>query len=543
MQSRRPSTVVVVMRSSTLRLGEMRGLTRNLSLRLVVIAAPHLDVSDYEDFGAEVHRAGRLPRVHRVLKSVGPAHVLIVGAGARDAPAVKWWRQLFFHVQDLGIYVAVSRVHAADAPRTDTLFEHLSQVAGTPAKGAESLRGPRRSVAFIERIPGGIMVGKRGQHLLKLRDHEAVALLHTRSTSTKAELIAELPGGEWPPPTQTNALQENTRSFDVANTYPPMLLRRYTGHINLLGGGLAVADGCVLPDSFRWPLQQNPVNRDLINVNDSFARLKHPGQLPERHLEGSYYFFDYRNAGHYGHFMTEALAKLWGWRPAKEQDPDLRILCRTRKRYSGQRIESRILQAYGIDPEDIIWFEEPVWVDSLIGATPMWHNQKPAYVHAGIRQVWTDLRTAVADQHLATAERIFVTRREGNRRCRNVAEVEQLFASHGYRIVKPASMNVSEQATTFASARVVAGFGGTGMFNLLFGMDVRTLIVLNQDAYDSQNEHLFATAFGADAYYFWSAADIAHPANGWSYKAFQSDWEFDFRTNGPSIQSLLRQLE
>ena len=94
---------------------------------------------------------------------------------------------------------------------------------------------------------------------------------------------------------------------------------------------------------------------------------------------------------------------------------------------------------------------------------------------------------------------IFVTRHQWNRPCSNVEDVEHFFAERGFAIVVPEELPVAEQVAMFAGARVIAGLGGAGMFNLAYAEAVEHVIVLNQSAYRARNEHLYAAARGAAA--------------------------------------------
>jgi capsular polysaccharide biosynthesis protein len=327
--------------------------------------------------------------------------------------------------------------------------------------------------------------------------------------------------------------------------YPAHTVRRYQGdHIHLPKDSLAHHSRTALPDSFRWHLAPELRSRGLRNVDDHFGRLRrHP---KAEALEGSYFLFLYNNPGHFGHLMTEALSKLWGWWPAKEADPSLKILCRlhpVRQETTETRAEATLFPAFGIAPEDIVWVDGPVSVTSLVGCTPMWHNAPPFYAHPRIVDTWDRIRTGlIGDGPVAGASRIFVTRRVGNRPCSNVDEVEALFVAHGFTIVSPQDLSIREQVATFAAARVVAGFGGAGMFNLVYSHAVETVIVLNQWAYEARNEHLFAAVHGARLHSFWSPPHVDHPPGGSSYDAHQSGWTFDIEHLEQPLDALLESL-
>ena len=120
--------------------------------------------------------------------------------------------------------------------------------------------------------------------------------------------------------------------------------------------------------------------------------------------------------------------------------------------------------------------------------------------------------------------------------------MEAIFAAHGFAVVSPEYLTIPEQAATFAAARVVAGFGGAGMFNLVYARALDTVIVLNQWAYEARNEHLFAAAHGARLHTFWSAPDVDHPPGRSTYTAHQSGWAFDMAHLEQPLNALLESL-
>ena len=87
---------------------------------------------------------------------------------------------------------------------------------------------------------------------------------------------------------------------------------------------------------------------------------------------------------------------------------------------------------------------------------------------------------------------------------------------------------------------MVAGFGGSGMFNLMYADTLEHVVVLNQSAYWGRSEHLFATALGVDKHVFWSQPDPGHDEG--SYEAHQWKWEFDFAQNREALETLLTGL-
>jgi hypothetical protein len=88
---------------------------------------------------------------------------------------------------------------------------------------------------------------------------------------------------------------------------------------------------------------------------------------------------------------------------------------------------------------------------------------------------------------------------------------------------------------------VVAGFGGSALFNVMHTRRLEALVVLNHDAYFARNEHLFASVKGGESHYFWSPPD-SRPDDPFARDALRSSWEFDEARLGDELDRLLARL-
>jgi hypothetical protein len=135
---------------------------------------------------------------------------------------------------------------------------------------------------------------------------------------------------------------------------------------------------------------------------------------------------------------------------------------RAHKRFKPE-LELRMLRAFGIEQHRVVWVDEPVRVRSVWSATPMWHNADPLYVHPHLERTWGRLTDGLLDEppDVETCDRIFVSRgsRYRDRSCRNLDEVAERFARHGFRVVYPEQHSLAEQALIFRRAAHVAGLG------------------------------------------------------------------------------------
>jgi capsular polysaccharide biosynthesis protein len=383
-------------------------------------------------------------------------------------------------------------------------------------------------------------------HLLKWRNDEVDGVLTAREAGIRVPRRATLPAGELESRAQTISHQADVpiQWLPDRMPYPMLYLRHYEGPITVAGHTLAFTETAILPESSRWHHSQNPINPLVRSDSPSFGRLK-PGAEAQATLEGSYYMLDPQYKNHFGHFLTESIGRLWGWDRAKEAVPDLKLLYATRnsdKSLTG--FERRLIEAYGVAADDIVTIEHSVRVSSLVSATAMWHNAEPHYVHPGLKEVWERISANLVQPDGPRYDKVFVSRTErwSRRPCRNVPQIEELFVRHGFTVVYPEHLDLAEQASIFANSRVIAGFGGSAMMNLMHAKRLEVLIVLSHEAYTARNEHLYAALVGGTVHYFWSPSDLQHPEGGWSQEAFDSGWEFDFARNGRDIEELLGSL-
>ncbi|MGI8523743.1 MAG: glycosyltransferase family 61 protein [Nocardioides sp.] len=464
-------------------------------------------------------------RERRLSRRLKPAAIIDLRTATPASLALLW------ALRARGAYVA--------APGTVGLAPGLRRAHRPRRPSRERLRELRRATRLVEEVDGWLVARKRVPHLLQLTRDDVARTLSARAHDLAVTTLATLPAGRFASGRVRMHGEGPDLGVDAEIGHPELAVHRYDGPVDLLGGGaLVVAGGCVLPESFRWYDARPLEHFRLADVGGGFARLKRRSR-PAQRLVGSYFFFDYSNAGHYGHLLTEAVPRLWAWDLAKQDDPSLKILLRAREHDVNRpmgRPDPELLEAFGIAPDDIAWFHGAARVDALVGAPAMWHNAPPYHAHPRLVETWDRIRTGLIGDRRGQHARIFVTRSAGGRPCRNTPEVEHLFAAHGFTVVDPGELSRADQALVFAGAEVVAGFGGTGMFNLAFAPDVRHVMLLNHAAYQARNEHLFAAVRGADLDYFWSEPDIV----GESYEAHQSGWEFDLARHE---QALVRLLE
>lgn len=403
----------------------------------------------------------------------------------------------------------------------------------------------RNSLKGLESSTESVIFQKQGSHVLKIRDAEATRVLLSRSNGRGLKELLVKKDYRWTP---TNTVKSypaspNLPQPDAEISVPKRYLRAYSGDVRMVERCLTLQGNVALPQSFRFHLEQTLSNPRLENLDKDFGVIKNDLNYSWDYLPGVYYDLDSSNSGHFGHLTTEVLSRFWGWDEAKKQYPDLKALFRIRT--PGERdpkLERTLFEAYGIAEQDIVWSPVPVQVDTLVAATPMWHNQFPHYADLEIRETWARMRDHLVDPEGPKYDRLFVSRRPSfaNRQCHNTPELEQLFKAEGFTVIYPEDYSLAEQASIFANARVVAGFGGSALFNVMFASKLESLIVLNHQAYTARNEFMYGAVLGVDVTYFWSKPEKSHPIGGWSEAAYFSNWKFDFAALGSTLKKLLR---
>jgi capsular polysaccharide biosynthesis protein len=350
------------------------------------------------------------------------------------------------------------------------------------------------------------------------------------------------------------------RNGDMPETFdvPALSVREYHD-VTCLPGQVVLKDNLLLAETYRHVGSPRLRNRFTSELAPQFAVPKKEVS-PQAELAGSYFHLDNEFRGHFGHALTEQVARLWAWPEAKRADPSLKALVAVnagRRQLAG--FETTLLAAAGIEPEDIELITGPTRVETLVGATPMLSN--PFYVHPGIAEVWgrlgERLARGAAGQDLP--KRIFCARREqtgpgvftGQRRtCLNASLLEGVFESHGFTVVYPEEFDLADQARMFREAEVIAGYAGSAMFNLLFSDAPKHVVLVTSEAYKAKNEYLISAVLGHRMDLVWCRPET-NPEDGLqeggeepqrNLRPFNAPFRFDPDREGRFLDGVLRDL-
>lgn len=382
---------------------------------------------------------------------------LVDTVGDRPSAVIRRFTRAFWHVQQGGRYVVAAPSREA-ARAVHAAIQRLAQAEQPDGIRVRPRlrRELRRAIGSVRRTGRSVVVEKVGPSLLKVGETETD--LVPRRTGTSVEVLERRGAERWGP--QRRVVHVGPNPVEPLDTMPVPAaeVRRYDGAITLHEGMVVTSADTVLPESFKWFDRQPLENSKLRDITPRFARLRDAPTREVERLPGSFYLFEYKNSGHYGHLLTEGVAKLWGWERARRDDPTVRLAVRRHRRDRGREVvrpDVAILAAYGIDPADVTWLEEPVRVERLYAATPQLHNKEPFSVDPRIVEVWDRLLAGLLAQTSGPggARRMFVTRRSGHRLCHNWRDVESIFTDAGFVITEPSRLSLPDRRGPFATPR------------------------------------------------------------------------------------------
>jgi hypothetical protein len=498
-------------------------------------------------------RVDDLVQLRDRLARLGPLDVIVVTPPpGKLAPLAEDHYALlphvYFHLSADGV-LAVDR-SLERGKRSPLAPARWHRLLGASGSDAPAVPLTKTEVALSEAIRAllvsrrHVIAGKRDRHLYKLREDQVHSLLADREPGLHVETLTTLPPGTL----ETAGAEHMYGHTDIEPLpqrldHPQLELRHYRGDLVSRGGTLLYSQSAVLPETYRWPWADELGHPNQPAVSDSFVAA---GPRPRRALEGDFYFLDCLFSGHFGHLMTEVVSRLWGWEHAKEQVPGLKgFFHEGVGPIKNSDLERRLFTAYGIAESDLVSSRRPVRLSSVVGASPMWHNRAPFWAHPSVQDTWSRLTSGLlAGREPGRQPRIFVSRGrdlQHRRGCHNQDDVERFFADRGFLVLYPEEHALEEQAAIFAGARVVAGFAGSAMFNLMHSQHLEAVIVLSSSAYVHRNEQLFARIRGAQLHHFWSPHDEVSPSAGPRAYA-RAPWAFDFGGLGHDLDRVLAQL-
>jgi capsular polysaccharide biosynthesis protein len=460
-----------------------------------------------------------LDELHLRLAALGRLDLLL--DCARGEGTARRVARLVHHVRRGGGYLVLRpdrNNHRREARRLDDLLADLRTwpKPSAPARGRDRRGDPAADAAALAHSVTGLVV-TRG----------AVALEVTVDTLAK---IREAEADRF--------LALRGRADDVLVTVPPLSLRSYRDVV-CLPRQVALAEDFVLPESHRhnrWRLRAPA----LVDWSHGFFRRPDDLVAQAEPLPGTFVHLDPHVPEHFGHSMTEQLSHLWGWHRARALHPDVRALVMGHEGRPLPGWQVELLEAGGVPADALVVPEGPVRVERLLACSPAYVIG--AFARPEMLETWDRVgATLAARGEPSPARRVFLTRRQAKRACRNREEVEGWFADAGFRVVAPETLPLADQVRLVRDADVVAGFAGSAMFHIALAQSPLHVIVIGPETYPAHNEQQMAALRGHRLDHVVCKPDVPR-ADGFSLEAFHSDFVVDPDREGRFLRTVLADL-
>lgn len=169
---------------------------------------------------------------------------------------------------------------------------------------------------------------------------------------------------------------------------------------------------------------------------------------------------------HYGHFITESLSRLWSSERMDEFDHVVSYASNANNGEVRPRHFHRyILGLRGLALSRLEILRLPVRFDEVTVPEQLWSIND--HVNSHVRALYAEIRK----RHVLPdpTGRIFLSRDvSSDSRLTNAAQVEAVFASFGFAVHRPETLDIARQLRLYANCEVLAGLSGSGMHNCLF---------------------------------------------------------------------------
>ncbi len=479
---------------------------------------------------------------HIELAARGPMDLVV--DLARGPKARRRFRELIFLTRPGGILVS-------RRPREGSLDELVHELHGlrssaelNPPTSARERRTTRErdihalaaSIGRLEMRDGFVVAENTVDTVAKVRDTDMDRYLARRPGT--GDLVDRIAGVAFDSRCEVRSSAEPDMDPALPRRIeaPDLALRQHA-RVVCLPRQIALQSDVVIPATFRHHAKARLRNAGLLDWAPDFVLRPAYSTQPS---PGHFYYLDNRYRGHFGHALTDQISQLWGWQRAKERYPDLRALVFDRPGYHFSEWEYALLEAAGIARDDVYVATEPIEVESLVVASQMF--SMPDFVHPEILRTYQSVGDALeADSRLAACpSRLFCSRR-GRRSGHNREEIEQVFIDAGFDVIYPEDYPLGDQVRLFRSADVLAGFAGSGMFQIAFAERPRQVILIGSESYNATNEYLIASVLGHRLDLVLCRPDTPR-AGRFSPAAYHSNFTYDPDREGRFLQMVLADL-
>jgi hypothetical protein len=209
------------------------------------------------------------------------------------------------------------------------------------------------------------------------------------------------------------------------------------------------------------------------------------------------FYLEHAVSAHYGHFIGDCLCRIYAGEVCDALFNDVKVII---SGGDGADFQTYFLQAAGVPERSIVRMHGMVRCRHLLLATQSLGVER--YASPTAAQLWSRIRDRCAARDVGLPDRLYLSRSGiGRRRLVNEHAVETIFERHGFAIIRPETLPVSVQVALVSNALLVAGTGGSGMFNLAFQGRLRSAFILRPDDFVQLLEMQMCAGHNVDLWY------------------------------------------
>jgi capsular polysaccharide biosynthesis protein len=279
--------------------------------------------------------------------------------------------------------------------------------------------------------------------------------------------------------------------------------------------GVRVYDDVLfVPYGYGSPAGLYDRGRALISSGAHFATWPHEKPAIERHFaedepslapeapDDVIYFYGHHITHHFGHFLFSILARLWAL-PYGRSTRFRILLLHLPSRATMDGFAGQILGALNLTEEDLITFDRPVRLRSVVVPSPAFRENNIAYsAYHGLCQAIG--RILVPTSTVVSNDRpVFLSKarlRSGLNAFSNEDDLIDVVERHGVDIIFPETLSMEQQIRLFKERQYVLGVVGSAFHTCVFGNPV-SMIGLSQRESITSNQVLLDRLCGNRSLY------------------------------------------
>jgi capsular polysaccharide biosynthesis protein len=180
---------------------------------------------------------------------------------------------------------------------------------------------------------------------------------------------------------------------------------------------------------------------------------------------------------HYGHFLTESIARLW----YAIKDERYLILCHglSTRNTTKRTFIDLFFEAVKLDKHRFISFKAPILLEEVIVPYPSFVNRGEGFeIHKLLPE--SVAKSLLSENYKMTSQPLYFSRRslsQDRRLIINEDRLEEELRKHGFAIFCPEKLSLKQQIHLVNKHEVIIGAIGSALHNILFDVSSRRNIV------------------------------------------------------------------